>query len=719
MSEIGAQQLGAQQLAGAWLREPPVVVVTAPSGPQDAQTVTLAWTYTSAVGKPQATYRAQILDQAGSVVLYDSGAISGTALSFECPFVLSGGSAYQAKVICSDGADEGFGLSQFSADLVDLSVFPENRDVGSVFEVAINGVGYRLADSPERPYKRSTGQLQAPRLATGDTPFSEAIERYTFTGAGDWSLGAGQRIGDRQASDARAFWDSENVNPFEPGAVTLLPATTELFASAAGAVGAVVASGHLFCATGSNVITRLTAPGATPDTMTFTGDTLGGLTSDGTRWYAFNTDEEIFRGTGTSIGAAWASLSAQTSQIKLIEWCSDRLGVVYVNGSGQHVVSTLGPNGAEEVTAGRFKYTDATVDAMCAGDGYLWYAVNRSGLSVIYAWQLGSEGAPTIALDLPAGEAVTELFFYLGNVMIRTSNGSIYRAVPTSGELTPERVVENVGTGPFTGLGRFVLFGWGAMSTDGRSGVGAIDLSTGGWCRWLQASSASDDGPVTSVFTWLGEVGFLVDGSGPQYTSDTLSATGFLTSSVQDLASSLVKVIDEVSVSLDPLPANSNVQVLVSYDAGISFSTAGSVTNAGVRDGRWALGRQASRVATKIVLNATGVASPKVTMMQVKLHPLTVVDSVVELPISCAERMVGMNSVEIQGGPGGMVRARTLESLVGSRVTFQDVDYPSTKLVETWEMVSAEFSSVGVYERGVGARQEAAAVCVCTLRRAR
>jgi hypothetical protein len=719
VSEIGVPGLGSGALGGALLREPPTVVVTAPSGPQTADTVTVAWTYASVLSKPQVSYRVQILNQAGVAVLYDSSFIPGADLSFACPFALSGGSQYLAKVTVSDGVDTGSATSSFSSTMSSVADIEPNTDVGSIFEIAINGVGYRLADSPERPYRRSTGQLQAPRLATGDTPFSEAIERYSFVSSSDWTAGAGQQLGSRTASNPSGYWASENVNPFEPGEVSLLPATSELVASAASTVGAVVASGHLFCATASNVLSRLTAPDdATPDTMTFTGDTLGGLASDGTYWYAFNTDEEIFRGTGTTIGSAWATLTAQTSEIKFIEWCSDRLAVVYVNATGQHVVSTLGPDGAEEVAAGRFKYTNATVDAVCAGDGYMWYAVNRTDRTVIYAWQLGSTDAAFIALDMPYGEAVTDMFFYLGNVMIRTASGTIYRAVQVSGELTPERVVQGAGVGPFAGLDRFVLFGWDGMSDDGRSGVGAIDLSTGGWCRWLRAAADTDTGALTSLFVWQGKAGFVVDGSGAMFPSSTLEASGYVTSSVTDLASGLTKVLDQISVGIAPLPANSGVQVAVSFDGGVSFESVGSVSVSGVMEGEWALGFQGASVATKVTLTATGATSPALSMVQVKLHPLSVVDSVVELPISCSDRMSGQNGVEIADSVGGMQRARTLESLVGTRVLLQDVDWPQTGVAEVWEMVSAEYSSVGIYERREGARQEAQAVCVCTLRRA-
>jgi hypothetical protein len=468
----------------------------------------------------------------------------------------------------------------------------------------------------------------------------------------------------------------------------------------------------------------MTTPAASPDTMTFTGSTLVDITSDGTYWYVANTADEIFRGTNTTIGAAWVDLTAQGT-VTRVEWCSDRLAVVYTNGSGQSVVSTLGPSGTEEVAGGRFKYTGATVAAITSGDGYIWYAVNRTDRSVVFAWKLGSTDAPFVAVDLPVGEAVTELFFYLGNVMIRVdrgTGGTIYRSVPSDGTLTPERVVELDGAqtvaGGFTGVDRFVLFGWEDMSVDGRSGVGAIDLSTGGWCRWLQAAAAGDNGSVGSLYNWDGLAGFVVNGSGVMHTSTSLSTSGFITSSVMDLASSLTKVIDSISISTDPLGSGAGVEVLVSTDSGTSFTEFGTVNTPGVRAGSWPINRQAATVAVRLNLTATSV-SPVVTMMQVKLHPLSLVDMVVELPISCADRQVGLNGLEIQNSVGGLQRARELESLVGTRVVFQDVDYPSTGEVQVWEMVAAEYTSVGVFERQTGARQEAQAVCVCTLRKAR
>jgi hypothetical protein len=267
-------------------------------------------------------------------------------------------------------------------------------------------------------------------------------------------------------------------------------------------------------------------------------------------------------------------------------------------------------------------------------------------------------------------------------------------------------------------LDRFVFFGYSEMSDDGRSGVGAIDLSTGGWCRWIEAPTAGDDGAVQALFVWNNRVGFTVSGEGACLESTTPSASGYVESSIVDLGSGLTKVIDAVSVVTEPLPANASVTVSLSYDDGNSFTSVGTTSTAGAKGDEWVVDAETSAVATTLTLTATGVASPVVRLVQLKLHPLSVVDYLVELPVDCSDRMVGMNGVEIQDAlPVGMARARFLENLVGTRVLFQDVDWPITDTAEVWEMVSAELTSVGVRNRRLGRREETAPVCVVTLRR--
>src|SRR5690606_8770459 len=104
-------------------------------------------------------------------------------------------------------------------------------------EVGLNGKGYMLYDNRDSDgqrweYRRAVIPLDPPRLATSDTPFSEAIERYTFQGWSGFEDGAGQRFANRPRSSPVAYWDSEGINPFDRSGLELLPAMSQVIESA-------------------------------------------------------------------------------------------------------------------------------------------------------------------------------------------------------------------------------------------------------------------------------------------------------------------------------------------------------------------------------------------------------------------------------------------------------------------------------------------------------
>lgn len=724
MATVAGAEIAGSGIAGTFLRDAPTVTITAPTGPVSDSTVDVEWTYLSTVGRAQASYRVRLFTPSLGTTLYDSGTITGADTTFACPFLLSGGSSYVVRVSLSDGVDTGDGDASFSYSSSSVASFGDVDSVGSVYEVAINGVGYVLADTPQRPYRRSSGALQAPRFATGDTPFSQAVERYSFVGSGDWSRGAGQRLMDRQDSDPRAFWDSEGLDVFTPGQLSLLNETTQQRASTQATVRAAVASGALLVQTDDSELTRQTAVDGAGTAMSFGSDVVTDLASDGVYWYAAADSVEIFRGSSTTVGAAWSDLSTQTTAIDLIEWASDRLAVAYTDASSQACLSTLTPAGAEETAGGRFKHQDATITAITAGDGYVWYSVNRQDRSQVWAWQLGSSDASFLALELPQGQSVTGLYFYLGNIMVRAEQdlgAVIYRTVPSSGELTPERLltIDGAGNGPgdFVGSDRFVFFSWTAMSAGGASGVGAIDLATGGYAKWFAAPSDSAAGDVTSLFVWEGRVGFTVDSYGAVLEGTDPVASGYLESSTSDMGSALTKVVDRAELIADPLPSGGAVVLAFSPDGGATFTTFGSLSTPGAQTGQWELGQEGQAGTSRLTITAT-TTSPVVQLLQFQVHALTLVDQVLELPIDCSERRVGLNGVEIQDGqPTGLARARVLESLSGSRVRLQDVDWPTTRVAEVWEVVATELTSTGTFDRNRGVRVAQDAVCVVTLRR--
>jgi hypothetical protein len=182
---LGAVALGTEALAATAVRSRPTVVVTGPTGSVSTTTVTATWTYSSLIARPQAGYRVVLVS--GGNVLFDSGIAAGDDASLALSYVLSPFTSYELWVGVNDGLDGAedpygvngsWGSTTFSTGTLAIT-HDANSAVGRIYEIGINSVGYMLDDTAERTIKRQTAHLQADRFATGETPFSEAIDRYT------------------------------------------------------------------------------------------------------------------------------------------------------------------------------------------------------------------------------------------------------------------------------------------------------------------------------------------------------------------------------------------------------------------------------------------------------------------------------------------------------------------------------------------------------------
>lgn len=728
---VGVSAIGVRPPAGTWLRAAPSATVTSPSGV--VTTVTLAFTYSSPVGRTQYSYQYQIRTPDGTTTLYDSGTVVSTASSgISIPYVFAGGSQYLIYVRVADLFDTSDWTSKsFTVDTQDVSDYPDLPSVGSIYEIGINGVGYMLADSPQKPIRRQVGVLQAPRFATGDTPFTEAIERYTFLGFSSWKGGDGQDYLFRPDSNDSKYMESKNINPFEDG-LSILPDVKNPINDNFATPYMVVASGKVFMVTANGELSsRATVDGATT-TFTITGAVAPtSMASDGYYWY-YADGANVFRNNAAADPVtAWSTLNAE-----LVRWCVDRIAVTYVDGSSNIVVSTLDGAGAEEVAGGRFKYPNASVDIndITAGDGYLWFIVNRSDVSQIHYWKLGSADTyAAIGFSLPAGQKATQLGYYLGNLFIRAiepiegggSRAIIYRCIPNDGVLVAERVLDWEDTfdnsiGPFAGDDRFVLFGWKQMDSDNVTGVGCIDLSTGGWSRWIRTSSSGD---VYGVALWNGRLAIASNAIGlsvEKISSDSgpLESPGILKTSIADFGSSLTKVFDQIEVTFDPLPTGGQVDVYYTIDGGQTYTLVGSATTAGQTLIREGIEIEARSIGFRLNITGTTV-SPVIRTLQLKLHPRTISDGIVQFPVNCSDNLSGLNGQPLPGNaPGaGMKRLRTLEALMGTRVRLQDVDWPVTQAATIWELVSIDTEQIGTFNSAENRRVDSA-VATLTLRRA-
>lgn len=726
------------------------VVTATATGPAEgasvtSSTVTATWTYSSTRSKAQASYRVRLLAASSGYVFYDSGFITGTGTSLAIPTVLVNGSSYRVEVTLknTEGVIGGPDTNTFTAALPTVASATALPAVGRIYEVGIDGVGYMLADGhpdqAELSRRRQVISLDPPRLATTETPFAEAIERYTFFAGSDFRSGAGQVSADRPASDPAAFYTSDGVNPFEPGQVTLLKATAQEVANTSvAAQWTVLADDRLYTVTGASQLKYLSTPGGSTTTLNITKGasaavTIEHLASDGQRWYAAAGADGILRGQTTDPAGVWS-----TVQGRYLGWAGGRLcASVIGSGSTPNRFTTLvDSSGAEEVAGGRITLPAGwTIRDFTSGNGYVWFTAYTTDRGAIYKWDLSS-ATPSVAWELPIGERPILCFWHQGRVYVRTSvvTGSssadkarLYSCDIESGNLVPTYILEldtaaaKDSVSAFGGLGRFVYFGWGDHG-DGYAGLGAIDAATGGYAKWLKGPSSTTPS-CYAIVPWRGRIFFSVESKGLYgEAASTYVTTGYLSSSIHDGASNLEKTWDSLTVRCLPLPGSTSVTAALSVDGGNSYTTLTGLafSTAGQTVASTTLGDRAQSAGVRITLAGSGSATPTLTLWQLQAHPAGKADVVLRLPIDCSDTISGLNGRPLpDNGPGtGTARAQALESLMLRQVLVQDVDWATTGYAETFEVIQVDRVPMpGVLRDRQQGRASGREVVMVTLRR--
>ena len=606
----------------------------------------------------------------------------------------------------------------------DVHAFADETRVGRLYEVGINGVGYMLANHPDKglEYRRQTVPLDPDRLATSDTPFSEAIERYSFAAADTWETGAGQKYLPRSQSPASAYRTSSGLDPFtEEGIIKLLPVTVEEEAETYAAMKMVVVGRNLYFLSDVRELKKCDGfDDSSLDTVSVasSGNAMEDLTTDGQYWYACNKTD-IYRGLDSDNPAAWSTQDAYE-----VQWAAGRIcAAVASTGTTPNRFTTLTDAGAEEKSAGHLTLpAGTTITLGGTAAGHFYFGGYQGGTGSVYAWPLGLNTedefhAPFEALEMPAGMIPAAVATGGGYVWIRayrpegasTGQALILQCVPSQdGSLVATTVAEiaPVGTSASHKIGGFavhenlLLFGWKTM-VGSVAGVGAVNLATGGYAKWY---AADGDGDVPSIDVWQGQPVFAVRGQGIFRTHATNKiTTGELQTSLFDGSSGLFKVWDDVSLNMAPLGANESITVSTTTDGGASFDalTGGTVSEA-MKSHTVPIGKQSKDLGLKLTFTgpASGGGGAPLSFLSTRYHPLGLADTLVRIPVDCGDFLTGINGAPLaENGEGsGVRRARALQNLVQTRVKYQDIDWHVTGGTEVFEVEACDLTGVALYD---------------------
>jgi len=340
----------------------------------------------------------------------------------------------------------------------------------------------------------------------------------------DWSYGSNQEFLDNEDSDRRRFYQSEGVDVWTKGKVSLLPICeskngTETFTDVLlHSFTSDNGTDYLYVADGTDLYFSTNFDETTPTWSLVTAlaspETIVDLASDG---------ETVFIAYSGARAIASVALGATTQPVSLGSSNADHLNVI-----GGRLISMYGAH-IEELASNGNKVTDS-LDYDLPHNGY-WVTVaagpvgflaaaNINGTGTIFFIQADTDGLlnqPQQTADLPHGESINEIISYGGLLAMATNRGGRLALMDTQqGAITYGPLVADVG--PVYCLvdsDRFVWFG-AASGVTGRADLSVFtDSLVPAFANDLKSVGASP-GNVTSIVRAKNNIYFVDANNGVQ-----------------------------------------------------------------------------------------------------------------------------------------------------------------------------------------------------------
>jgi hypothetical protein len=385
--------------------------------------------------------------------------------------------------------------------VVATSAIWQNTDIA--YDVAIGGMPFIYAISDNRPYIRQTAPFRKEQFDNQTEPGEQSLTGWWIRSQMSFHGGDGITFFDpaQSASSSPAqyrFADSQGVNVFEQGQVTLLKSVVNTHQT----TGEVVGTDHQhvnqhvrsiqFSSTNAVLlhdefdVDKISANGTVTHYIDYTGGTdekVYAICDDGVNAYWVTNKVQggsnkihMFKKplTGSSASTADETLMFTATGVIVyatMEFIKDRI-VLCINNSVYEVSTVASALPTPVFTNPNVNYHYTTI----AASGPAIYTAGHSGIySTIQKYTLNTTGVmPTltsavVAAELPAGEIVEKLYYYLGYMCIGTNKGIRVATVSDQDGSINYGPLITTTTQPvydFAGRDRFV---WAA------SGIGALD----------------------------------------------------------------------------------------------------------------------------------------------------------------------------------------------------------------------------------------------------
>jgi len=437
---------------------------------------------------------------------------------------------------------EGRANQAIAVDVGIVSTSQYWQNTSDSYDVAVGGQPFFYAINDARPYIRQTAPYKKDQFDNGAEPGEQSLTGWWIRSQSSFHGGEGIKFYDPSAGEtvAHRFTDSKGVNVWTKGEVTLLKNTTSTHYT----TGPIQSNGKAFqqarsikYGTTDGIllwdeydVDKIAADGTTIDFI----DSVAGIDypvhaicDDGTTayWATRILDSGVDKTVLYKKALTLTSGDAATEMFKtssivigkgVMEYVKDRI-VLCINNKIFEISSST-----TSLPTALYTHSDNdVVFTSITASGPAIYIAGYSGIqSFIYKFTLNTSGVmPTLttaitAAEMPVGEIIHKIYYYLGYMMIGTNKG--IRAAVVSDQdgsinYGPLIVETTQPCYDFAARDRFV---WCATGVDGAPGVIRIDL--GNEIETLRFAYANDlyvstiSGYKTTACAFAGETDRLV-----------------------------------------------------------------------------------------------------------------------------------------------------------------------------------------------------------------
>jgi hypothetical protein len=357
------------------------------------------------------------------------------------------------------------------------------QNTNESYDVAVGGLPFFYAINDERPYIRQTAPFSKEQSDIGAEPGEQSLTGWWLRSQSSFHNGTGIKFYDPSAGESvsHRFTDSDNVDVWTKGQVTLLKETTNTVSSGiykliSGVSGTTdVAISYI---PGSTTLKDIISDASTLTTYATTASGIVDVVTDGTTLFVANATRIYYQTIGAT-GALNNHYSTGSALVKM-GWVKQRL----VAGIGTAIYELTGALGTTTLPTALYTHPNTGWEwtSISEGGSAIYAAGYAGGTSAIYKFVLSAAGVmPTltsgiVAAQLPIGETVYKIESYLGYLMIGTNKGMRVASISdTTGDLSygPLIFEDTNGVRDFAFRDKYV---WAAGTVNSCAGLYRIDL---------------------------------------------------------------------------------------------------------------------------------------------------------------------------------------------------------------------------------------------------